>query len=171
MGKTDLPSRVESITEITTETTTQEAAPFSARPPAPRNSYVGIPEQGGIRYVEAGNEFEDEERGRPKWAIPEEHPVLKRMLDATGRQYFHSQNERAMWKIIRQGLQAGTIPQEWVDHCIGFAAKKEGKMRLTNLLKYATNFEKMKDWGAGTTSEKKFEFDPNERADGPGVYL
>lgn len=83
-------------------------------------------------YVEEGEEFgEDFSSGtrRPKWMFPK-GPIQKMILNACGKQYYATHNERSAVIAIEKStlyLSSGIIsvyPTEWVESCVEWAKRK-----------------------------------------------
>lgn len=98
------------------------------------------------RYVD--DPWEEADQGRPKWQIPPvDDTLLATAMDACGRKYFQSHQERKMWKEIRQAVVARQMSAAWVTHCCEYASQKQ-RMPFPNLLKWIGNTDKMRDWEA-----------------------
>ncbi len=85
---------------------------------------------------------------RPKWSIPEKHPILDRAMKATRRKYWKDHAEKALWKPVRASIDGGLVSAEWIEWCLQFAEKKNEKkpIALGSLLLYMVNIDKMQDW-------------------------
>jgi len=101
-----------------------------------------------LTYEECGPDGEplQAKASRPKWQIPEDHPILKRAMAVTGRKWFKDHNEKAAWKSVKGGLSAHLISDAWVENCLGFAGKKQPPISLYSLLAWMANSEKQRDW-------------------------
>lgn len=93
-------------------------------------------------YIPDGEEFgEDFSSGskRPKWTMPK-GTIQKLILDAVGRQYYQTRNERSAVVAIDKAtmyLNSGIIsvyPTEWVETCVEWAKRKRHERMPISLL-------------------------------------
>jgi hypothetical protein len=121
-------------------------------------------------YVDFGNEFGDQKH--PKWKIASTD-LQRRALDACGRTYFASQNERAQWNKIERSaipyspqVEDAVMHIEWIEEKIAFCeidnlkAKKvrgtfKTKWTFDKLISMINNEERRQQW----LSRKRFNND------------
>lgn len=101
----------------------------------------------------------DSEEGqvqRPAWSRPKDD-LDKSALEACGRKYFKTSEERKAWKALREKALGATdekiLFEEWIKHNIKLCAEANKKARRTErifptLLRMIANSDRRVDWEA-----------------------
>lgn len=104
----------------------------------------------GPRYVEPGEEFDDEDFSWRYIDDFENRDIIQEVFAVCGgRKYFASQKEARRWRKIDGQITRGLIPIGWVRFCIEWARKKNKgitAIKVEPLGSLVMNKAKMQDW-------------------------